>query len=296
MATDAFRQRLEEQTGLTVEKLLKSLPLRAKIGARLSHDRPVQALRNAIRLVRGKPLLLTNERWIGSLEALRTGPMLYVTDDLQQRLTAVALYCACLPTSRVPSGSLKATAFSGQRQAEYLFAPILEEIREAQTVDDLIALYLLHRATVRRKWFHATTGGHRKILKAKATPQWIFWKRILAYSGGGGGVGTLVSLCLTALGHDEFPITHSLPTIGAGIGLFLCAVGILKSLNRGRIPDEYRNGYRLFLKRQPLIGAGLISGQVVLSMVVGLTMVLLVFTLLAIALSFTVGLMSGLLL
>jgi hypothetical protein len=294
MAIDAFRQRFQELTGLTVESYLKSLPVRTKLGARLSHDGPIQALRNAVRLVRGEPLLLTNERWIGILDALRTGPTFYITKDLHQRLTTVALYCACLPTNRVPSGSLRGAAFSGQRQAEFLVAPTLADIQAARTIDDLMRAYLLHRATARRKWFHAMTGGHRKILKAKATSQWIFWKRILAYSGGGGGVGTLVSLCFTALGHGQLPIALSLPTIGAGSGLFLAAVGIVKSLNRGRIPDEYRTPYRVFVKRQPLIGAGLVSGQVVLTMFAGLVVIVLVFTLLAFALSFTVGFMTGL--
>jgi len=295
LVIDALRERLEELTGLTAEKYVKSLPVRVRVRARMSHDGPVQTIRNGIRMLRGRPLLLTNKRWIETLDALRTGPWLYMTEDRRQRLLEVALYCASLSIKRPPIGPVNAAAFNGQRQAEILFSQVRHRIRRAQSVDDLIVVYLEHRTMVRGKWFHSVTGGRRKILRAIATPQWIFWKRFLVYVGGAGGVGSIFSLCLMGLGYREGGIAGWLPVVGGGVGAFLCAVGIVKTIHRGPLPDGYRTAYRLFIKRQPLVGTGLMSGQIVLMMCASVLMVLLVMLALAVTTSFTLGLTLGVL-
>jgi hypothetical protein len=292
LAVDAFRERFAQITGVTVQEYLKAIPRFRKFFSRIPvDDGPIRGLGDGVRTLAGRPVPLTNERRWKIFNALQHGPAWRITEDTERRLLAVALYCANLPIKQPPPDTLKAKAFSGQRQAEFLVAQATVDIDDAQSVEELFIAYQGYRAVVRRKWFHALTGGHRKILKAKATPQVIFWKRILAYSGGGTGVGTLLFLCSVALRNDT--LRHlPWPIIGGGIGLFLFAAGVVKSYNRGRLADKDRTKYRLFVQKQPLVATGLMSGQLVMAFFGGIMTLFLVL----LALYFFQGLALGLVL
>lgn len=290
LAVDAFRERFAEITGGTVEDYVKAIPRFRKFFSRISSDDgPIRGIGDGVRILIGRPVRLTNERRWEVFDALQHGPAWRITEDTERRLVAVALYCANLPITQPPPDSLKGKAFSGQRQAEFLVAQTKNDIDDAQSVEELFTVYQTYRALVRRKWFHALTGGHRKILKARATPQLIFWKKMFAYSGGGTGAGTLLFLYSAALRNDT--LRHlSWPTIGGGIGLFLFATGVVKSYNRGRMVDHDRTKFRLFAQKQPLVATGVMSGQVVLAFFAGIMMLVL----LLLALYFFQGLVLGL--
>lgn len=290
LAVDAFRDGFTEITGMTVEEYIDAMPRFRKFFSRIPiHDGPFRTIADGARVLAGRPLPLNNERRWKIFDVLQRGPSWRMTEDIENRLLTVALFCANLPINEPPPDAVKAKAFSGQRQAEILLSQTKIDIDNAQNAEELFIAYQSYRALVRRKWFHALTGGHRKILKARATPQVIFWKKILAYSGAGGGVGTLFYLISTALRNEV--LRHvPWPLIGGGCGLFLFAVGVIKSAHRGRLPDQERTQYRLFIQRQPLVATGLLSGQVVLAFFAGIAMLFLVL----LTLSFAQGLAVGL--
>lgn len=290
LVVDAFRDRFTEITGMTVEEYIDAMPRFRRFFSRLPvHDGPFRTIGDGTRVLAGRPLPLNNERFWKILNALQHGPAWRMTDDAEKRLLTVALFCANLPIKEPPPETVKAKAFSGRRQAELLVSQTKTDIDSAQSIEELFNAYQKYRALVRRKWFHALTGGHRKILKARATPQVIFWKRILLYAGTGGGVGTLLYLISTALQNET--LRHvPWPLIGGGVGLFLFATGVIKAASRGRLPDQERTKYRLFMQKQPLVATGLLSGQVVMGFFAGLMVLFLAL----LVINFAQGLALGL--
>lgn len=290
MAVDAFRDEFSEITGMTVEEYIDAMPRFRKFFSRLPvHDGPFKTLGDGARTLAGRPLSLNNERCWKVFNALQHGPAWRMTEDTEKRLLTVALFCANLPIKEPPPDAVKTKAFSGRRQAELLVSQTQADIDSAQSIEELFIAYQSYRALVRRKWFHALTGGHRKILKARATPQVIFWKKMFTYSGTGGGVGALLYLISTALQNEN--LRHvPWPVIGGGLGVFLFAAGVIKAASRGRLPDQERTKYRLFMQRQPLVATGLMSGQVVIGFFAGLMMLLLMLLIM----NFAAGLALGL--
>ncbi|UVO13404.1 hypothetical protein NM962_04550 [Mycobacterium sp. SVM_VP21] len=293
LAVDTFRERFVEITGATVDEYVKAIPRFRKLLSRIPlADGPFRTIGDGARTLSGRPVSLTNERRWKIVEALQDGPAYRMTEDTEKRLLTVALFCANLPIKEPPPDAVKAKVFSGQRQAELLLARTKVDISNAQSVEDLFVAYQCYRAVVRRKWFHALTGGHRKILKAKAAPQVVFWKKILAYSGTGSGVGTLLYLISTALRNEN--LRHvPWPLIGGGVGVFLFATGVVKSAGRGHLTGQDRTQFRLFVQRQPLLATGLLSGQVVMGLFVGIMALFLVLLVMNFAQGLALGLALG---
>lgn len=288
LAIEVFRAKFAAITGSTVEEYIKTIPRFRRFFGRIpSGTGPSRDIGDGIRLLAGRPVSLTRERWWKTLDAIKDGPAWPMTEDAERRLQAIALHCANLPIKDGPPDDLKAKTFSGRRQAEILLARTKVDIDRAQTLDELFAAYLAHRAIVRRRWVHALTGGRRKLLKAKATPQVIFWKKILAYAGG--GATSLVVLCSVVLRSQNLQHIHW-SVIGGGIGLFLFSAGAIKAGSRGRLAGKDRTPYRVLMQRQPLVATGLMSGQVVVAVIASIMMLVLVL----LALNFLAGFATGL--
>lgn len=156
---------------------------------------------------------------------------------------------------RAAIGDAETLGRLAERRGVLAAAQIIEKINEATSPEDLHQVYVIHLNWRRRLRFRALLDI-RRLRRGSASLYITYWKRLISYSGKGGGVGVLVSYVM----YSAPVMTHLAPAvIGGTMGLFAFVVKSVSVVTAHELPTRWDNCATRFLKRQPLLGVALVG-------------------------------------
>lgn len=174
----------------------------------------------------------------------------------------------CSESSKTETAALIAEAAERGRLAErrgaFAAAQIVDEIRKASSLARLHHVYGVHR----RRRIHMRLRAQldiRRLFKGRGSLHVVYWKRVVSYSGKGGGVGAIVSYAM----YNAPVLTHmalSPTVIGGTLGLLAFCVKTSSIITAQGIPAPLNNRAMRFLKRHTLVAvvlAGVLAASLV---------------------------------
>ncbi|RIS81270.1 hypothetical protein [Mycobacteroides abscessus] len=161
----------------------------------------------------------------------------------------------CGESSKTETAAMIAEAGERGRLAErrgaFAAAEIVDEIRKASSLVALHHVYGVQRRRRMHMRFRAQLDI-RRLFKGRGSLHVVYWKRVVSYSGKGGGVGAIVSYAM----YNAPVLTHmalSPTVIGGTLGLLAFCVKTSSIITAQGIPAPLNNRAMRFLKRHTLI-------------------------------------------
>jgi hypothetical protein len=130
-----------------------------------------------------------------------------------------------------------------ERRGAFAAAEIVQKISEAASLGGLYEVYVLHLNRRRRLRLRAQIDI-RRLSKGRGSLYVVYWKRLISYSGKGGGIGALISYVM----YNAPLMAHLAPTaIGGTVGLFAFIVKSMSVVTAHDLPNQWDNRAMRFM-------------------------------------------------
>lgn len=254
-------ERIEEITGQTPEQQFKGLRnrfhnTRVEIFSSLSQKSGIPwTMRHLFKkhvLKKDEPP--TGREFLSFMRTVRDSDKRFYNSDSAPNLCNLLPFCAETSASTLAKDAERLGRLA-IRRGQLISRSTTRQIADAQTLDEL---YKAHRHyTFRRtRIILEAMFGLRRIQRGKGPRQVVYWKRLLTYSGKGGGIGAIVSNALYSA-----PISKVLPfpVIGGTIALFAFTVKALTFFYATPGRGDLDTRFARLARKRPLLAASLFA-------------------------------------
>ncbi|EFV14342.1 hypothetical protein [Segniliparus rugosus] len=254
-------ERIEEITGQTPEQQFKGLRnrfrnTRIEILSSFSQESRIPwTVRRFFKkrfLKKDEPP--TGREIISFLRTVRASNERFYNPDSAPNLCNLLPFCAESSASTLATDAERLGRLA-IRRGQLISRSTTRQIADAQTLDDLYKAHRHYTFWKTRIIFEAMFGL-RRIQRGKGPRQVVYWKRLLTYSGKGGGVGAIVSNAFYSA-----PITKTLPfpVIGGTIALFAFTVKALTFFYATPGRGDLDTRFARLARKRPLLAASLFA-------------------------------------